>query len=88
MEVHFTPETERKLNDLAVQSGRGTAEALLQDVVEGYFDELAQTREMLNSRYDDLKSGSVKRISRDEVVAYFREKSAAARREPPADDHV
>jgi hypothetical protein len=37
---------------------------------------------MLNSRYDDLKSGRVKPISRDEVVGHFREKSAAARRNP------
>jgi len=35
---------------------------------------------MLNSRYDDLKSGKVKPIPGDEVEAYFREKSAAARR--------
>jgi hypothetical protein len=33
MEVHFTPETEQKLNDLAVQSGRGTADELARDVV-------------------------------------------------------
>jgi hypothetical protein len=37
---------------------------------------------MLDSRYDDLKSGRVKPISRDELVAHFREKSAAARRTP------
>jgi len=80
MEVHFTPETEKKLKDLAAEGGRGTADELVQDVVEGYFDELAQTREMLNSRYDDLKSGRVKPIAGDEVEAYFREKSAVARR--------
>jgi hypothetical protein len=38
---------------------------------------------MLNSRYDDLKSGRVKPISGDEVESYFREKSAAARRSQP-----
>jgi hypothetical protein len=43
----------------------------------GYFDELTQMRETLNSRYDDLKSGPVKPVSGDEVVAHFREKSAA-----------
>jgi predicted DNA-binding protein len=80
MEVHYTPETEKKLKDLAAQSGRGTAAELVRDVVEGYFDELAQARDMLNSRYDDLKSGRVKPIPGDEVEAYFREKSAAARR--------
>lgn len=79
MEVHFTPETEKKLNELAAQNGHATADELVQSVVEGYFDELEQTREMLNSRYDDLKSGRVKRIPGDEIEAYFREKSAAAR---------
>ena len=82
MEVHFTPETEKKLKDLAAQNGRGTADELVQDVVEGYFEELTQTREMLNSRYDNLKSGKVKSIPGDEVEAYFREKSAAARSQP------
>src|SRR5580693_7899451 len=80
MEVHFTPEIEKKLQDLAARSGSGTADKLVQDVVDGYFDELAQTREMLDSRYDDLKSGRVKPIPGDEVEAYFREKSSAARR--------
>jgi hypothetical protein len=79
VEVHFTPETERKLKDLAAQSGGGTADELVQDVVEGYFDELAQTRDLLDSRYDDVKSGSVKPIPGDEVEAYFRQKSAARR---------
>jgi hypothetical protein len=83
MEVHFHPETEKKLRDLAAQSGRGTPDEIVQDVVEGYFDELAHTREMLNRRYDDLKSGRVKPIPSEEVEAYFREKSAAARRSLP-----
>jgi predicted DNA-binding protein len=59
MEIHFTPDVEEKLNDLAAQSGRGPGE-LVQDALAGYFDELVQTRDMLNSRYDDLKSGRVK----------------------------
>ena len=83
MEIHFTPETEKKLKDLAAQSGRGPPTSLLQDAMAGYFEELAQTRDMLNSRYDDLKSGKVKPIPGDEVEAYFREKSAAARRSQP-----
>lgn len=82
MEVQLTPDVEKKLNDLAAESGRGTNE-LLEDALAGNLDELAHTRETLNSRYDDLKSGRVKPISRDEVVAHFREKSAAARRTPP-----
>lgn len=82
MEVHFTPETEKKLKDISAQSGRGTDD-LVEDAMAAYVDELLQTRDMLNSRYDDLKSGRVKPIPGDEVEAYFREKSAAARRSPP-----
>jgi predicted DNA-binding protein len=72
MEVHFTPETEKKLNDLAAQNGHATADELVQGVIEGYLDELAQTREMLNSRYDDLKSGRVKPIDGEEFFENLR----------------
>jgi predicted DNA-binding protein len=82
MEVHLTPETEKKLKDLSAQSGRATDD-LVEDAMAGYFREVLEAREMLNSRYDDLKSGRVKPISGDEVEAYFREKSAAARRSHP-----
>jgi hypothetical protein len=48
-----------------------------------YVAELTETREMLDSRYYDLKRGKVKPIPGDEVEAHFHEKSAAARRVPP-----
>ena len=76
MEIQFAPELEKQLNDLATQSGRGPAE-LIQDAVAGYVSEMSETREMLNSRYDDVKSGRVKLIPGDEVFARLREKSAA-----------
>ena len=82
MEVQFTADVEKKLNEIAVQSGRGTAAALVQDVVEGYFEELAQTRQMLDGRYDDIKSGRVKLIPGDEVFARLREKSDSRRAKP------
>jgi hypothetical protein len=72
MEVHFTPETEEKLKDLAEQNGSGTADQLVQDVIEGYFDEIAQVREMLDSRYDDLESGRVKPIDGEEFFENLR----------------
>jgi hypothetical protein len=78
MELHFNPETEKKLKELSVQSGRRTDD-LVEDAMAGYFDEVLEVREMLDSRYDDLKSGRVKPISRDEVIAHFSEKSASCR---------
>ena len=68
MEIHFTPDVEKKLNDLAAQSGRG-ADELLQDALAGYLDELVKARDMLDSRYDDLKSGKVKPIDGEEAFA-------------------
>ena len=79
VEVHLTPDVEKKLSDLAAQSGRATDE-LLQDALAGYFNELVQTRDMLNGRYDELKSGNVEPVPGEEVEAHFRSKSAAARR--------
>jgi len=83
MEVHFSPETEQKLKDLAAQSGRETADELVRDVVEGYFDELARTREMLNSRYDDLKSGRVKPIAGEEFFDELRRREDELLTKPP-----
>ncbi len=75
MEVHFTPGTEKKLGDLAVQNGRATADELAGEVVEGYCEELAQTRQMLDSRYDDLKSGRVRPIEGEEALARLKAKT-------------
>ncbi len=78
MEVHFAPDLERRLSDLAAQSGRGT-EDLLQDALAGYLDDLAQTRNMLNSRYDHLKSGRVKPVDGEEALARLQAKTEAQR---------
>jgi len=48
-----------------------------------YIAEHEEAREMLDRRYDDLKSGRVKAIPGDEVDAYFREKSAVAGNQKP-----
>lgn len=73
MEVHFTPELEKKLNDLAALSGR-PADELVQDAVAGLVDELAETRDMLDHRYDDLKSGRVKPIDGEAFFESLRQR--------------
>jgi hypothetical protein len=81
MDVHLNdPEIRAKINRWVAETGRDPEE-LIEDAVAGYFAELAQTRDMLNSRYDDLKSGRVKAIPADKVIARFREKSAERRSE-------
>jgi len=73
MEVHFAPDLQAKLDKLAIETGRPTGE-LVEDVVAGYFDELTQTREMLNSRYDDLKSDRVKPIDGEAFFESLRQR--------------
>jgi predicted transcriptional regulator len=78
MEVHFTRDVEAKLEQMARESGRPSSE-LVEDAVIGYFDELSQTREMLDRRYDDLESGRVKPIDGEEAYRRLMEKTDAQR---------
>jgi predicted transcriptional regulator len=81
MEVHFAPDLQAKIDQLVSETGRAP-DKLIEDALAGYVTELEQTREMLNSRYDDLKNGRVRPIPGDEVIARLREKSAARRSQP------
>jgi predicted DNA-binding protein len=79
MEVHLTPELEAQLNQLAAQTGRPKDE-LVQDAMAGFFAEMAEARQMLDSRYDEVKSGQVKPRDGDGVIAQFQQKSQERRR--------
>ena len=79
LDVHLNnPDIKAKIDRWVAETGRRPDE-LIEDAIAGYFEELTRTREMLNSRYDDLKSGKVKPIPGEEVVSRLREKSAARR---------
>ena len=78
MEVHFTPDVQAKLEQMARDTGRRSDE-LVEDAVNGLFDELAFTREMLDRRYDDLESGRVKPIDGEEAFRRPMEKTEARR---------
>jgi hypothetical protein len=79
MEVHLTnADLQAKVDLWVSQTGR-PADELVEDAMSGYFDELLQVREMLDSRYDDIESGKVKLIPGEEVLARLMEKSAARR---------
>ena len=69
MAVHLTsPDLQSKLEQWAAQTGRSA-------------DELVDARHMLDSRYDDIKSGKVKLIPGDEVEAELRQRIADRRSE-------
>ena len=78
MEVHFKPDVQARLDELARVSGRPSDE-LLEDALIGYFDELAHTREMLDTRFDDLESGKVQLIDGEEAFRRLMEKTQAHR---------
>lgn len=61
MEVRLKPETESRLNDLAAKSGRPTDD-LVEDAMAAYLTEVAELRAVLDSRYDEIKSGRVKPV--------------------------
>lgn len=61
MEVHFKPETESRLAELASKSGCAPDD-LVEDALAGYLTEVAELREMLDGRYDEIKSGRVRAV--------------------------
>ena len=73
MEVHIAPELQAKIDQLIIETG-STPEQLIEDALTGYVAEIAETREMLNSRYDDLKSGRVKPIDGEAFFESLRQR--------------
>lgn len=71
MEVHLSPETEIRLNELAVVTGRAKDE-LVEDAMTGYFAELAEVQQMLERRYDEAESGKATMIDGEESFAILR----------------
>ena len=76
MEVHVTPETAKKLNDLATTSGCAPGD-IVEDALDGHLEEVVGKTP--DSRYDDLKSGRVKPIDGEEAFRKLREKSERRR---------
>jgi hypothetical protein len=79
MAVNLKPETESRLQELSATTGR-PPEDLIEDAMAGYLAELAQVREMLDTRYDDWKRGQVKPIEGEEAFNRIRSKSEERRR--------
>jgi len=78
MEIHLTPELQRKLIDVATKTGR-QIDDLVQEAVAGFVDELSGVRTMLENRYDEVKSGRMTPVDGEESFARLREKSRSRR---------
>ncbi|HEV8076629.1 MAG TPA: hypothetical protein VGP66_12305 [Candidatus Acidoferrum sp.] len=79
MVVRLKPETESRLKELSATTGRAPDE-LVEDAMAGYLAELAQIRETLDGRYEEIKSGGVKPIDGEEAFNRIRAKSENRRR--------
>lgn len=81
MEVNFAPELQAQIDEFVSETGY-PPDKLIEDALIGYLAERAATREMLDSRYDDLKSGRVKPIDGEEAFARLKTKAEAKRNQP------
>lgn len=75
MEVHFKPEIESRLNELASKSGR-KAEELVEDALAGYLAEVMEVNNTLDSRYDEIERGHVKPIDGEQFFEDLRQREA------------
>ena len=73
MELHLSPETESRLDQLAMRTGRAKEE-LVEDAMAGYFEDLAEIQQMLDRRYDEMESGRAVMIDGEESLAILRRK--------------
>jgi predicted DNA-binding protein len=78
MEVHLKPETQSRLNELASRIGRPTDE-LVEDAMAGYLAEVAEVRNLLDSRYDELRTGLVKAIDGETFFEDLRQREQGRR---------
>jgi hypothetical protein len=79
MEVHLSnPELQAKIDRWVSETGR-PADELVEDAMAGYFGELVQVRELLDSRYDDIKGGKVQLMDGEVAFARLKEKTEAQR---------
>ena len=73
MEVHLKPETQSRLAELAAKSGCATDD-LLEDAMAGYLQEVTQVREMLDGRYDDIKTDRVEPVDGEAFFDNLRQR--------------
>jgi hypothetical protein len=79
MDVHLNnPNLVAKINEWVTETGH-SAEELVENALTGYLAEVAEVREMLDSRYDDIESGRVKLIDGEEALAHLRQRIESRR---------
>lgn len=78
MEVSISPAVQAKLDQMARDSGRPSAE-LVEDALIGYFDEVSHSRSLLDRRFDEMENGKVELIDGDEALRWLKAKTQEQR---------
>jgi predicted transcriptional regulator len=73
MVVKLSPELEARLQKLSAATGRAPDD-LVEGAMAGYLAELAQTRNTLDSRSDEIKSGRALPVDGQDVFLQLRKK--------------
>ncbi|MGA3189441.1 MAG: hypothetical protein ABSF22_20240 [Bryobacteraceae bacterium] len=73
MEIHLAPELQARVDKLLAET-EYTPEKLIEEALAGYIEELAAKRELLDIRYDELKSGRVKAIDGEAFFESLRQR--------------
>lgn len=76
MDLRLEPDLAAKVEQWTAETGR-PAEELVQEAIAGYFAEVGDLRELLDSRYDDIDSGKVQPVEGSQAVGLLRERAAA-----------
>ncbi len=66
MSLRIKPAQEAKIAALAASTGRDKA-AILEEVIDSYFDDLDEVRRTIDRRYDDFKSGRGQSLTPQEL---------------------
>jgi predicted DNA-binding protein len=74
MEIHLESDLESRLKEHAEQSG-STPDEFVAGLVEGYFEEVAQLREMVERRWEAYQSAETKPIDGEEAFRMLRERA-------------
>ncbi|MBZ5643036.1 MAG: hypothetical protein LAO19_09775 [Acidobacteriia bacterium] len=73
MDIRLKPATEQRIRELASMSHR-SVDDIIEDAVAGYLEHVAELRDMIESRYDDFKSGRVKPIDGETFFEALRQR--------------
>ncbi len=79
MDLNLQPELAAKLEQWSAQTGRPAGE-VVEEAIAGYFAEIENVRQTLDSRYDDIVNGRVEPVDGEETVRLIKERAAARRK--------